>query len=61
MGDSDVGTPAGLSTEQFSVSTYVGSSKNLKDLKIDGVQDRVCVGWPFDGGRWAIEVGGGLL
>ena len=23
----------GLSTEQFPVSTYVGSSKNLKDLK----------------------------
>ena len=26
----------GLSTEQFPVSAYVGSSKNLKDLKEDG-------------------------
>ena len=26
----------GLSTEQFPVSAYVGSSKNLKDLKVLG-------------------------
>ena len=33
----------GLSTEQFPVSAYVGSSKNLKDLKLAAI---LCTGGP---------------
>ena len=34
----------GLSTEQFPVSAYVGSSKNLKDLKrgLESESDQAC-------------------
>jgi hypothetical protein len=31
----------GPSTEQFSVSAYAGSSKNLKDLKFQDVREQV--------------------
>ena len=34
------GRKHGLSTEQFPVSAYVGSSKNLKDLKDDPKRER---------------------
>jgi len=42
---SKAGPSDGLSTEQFPVSAYGGSSKNLKDLKdLNGGQARVPLG-----------------
>jgi len=38
----------GLSTEQFPVSVYVGSSKNLKDLKVAGLVCSILSATPLD-------------